>query len=148
MAVDFIGNLIHDQIIRASASTYNTLELDRRGWKIALNTSSQKIQYIGAPPNQIYPEVVVWQPDNPLSTTGRAVIIEVVETTNTINMFSLDKWRRLASIGIPFNLVVPAADEARVREMLRQAPDITNVIIQTYYYDQNQQRYIFNTIRR
>lgn len=143
--MDSLGFLFHDPVVRASASTYNLNELARLGLKMDLNLTSQKNRFVGDPP--IYPEIVIWRPDYQGANTGQAVIVEAIETNNTINNpGAVDKWRRLAALGITFNLIVPIASQAQIRQILNSQA-ITNVTLQVYNYDQNN-RYVFTTVTR
>lgn len=143
VALDF---LFRDPIIRASASTYNLDELARLGLKIEMNLSGNKIRFIGDPP--IYPELIIWKPDYQGANTGRAVLVESIETAASINSpETIDKWRRLSTQGVTFNLIVPFSSQALVRQML-VTHVINNVTLQTHNYDQANSRYIFTTVLR
>ncbi len=144
--MDPLGFIFHDPIIRASSSTYNLNELARLGLVMELNLSNRKIRFVGDPP--IYPEIVIWRPDYVGANTGQAVIVEAIENSTTVNNpGTIDKWRRLAALGITFNLIVPVNLQAEARQLI-EAHSITNVTLQVYNYDQNRNSYIFTTVRR
>ena len=143
---DILYGAERDQVTRASASTYNLVQLQQLGLKITVNTSSQKTRWVGGDNNRIYPQIIIWRPDSPESTTGSAVIVETIETMGTLIGPNVDTWRRLASTGgVVFNLVIPADSLERVRTLLRENNIAANVTLQTYTYNPAENRYFFTT---
>jgi len=133
-----------DRVTRASESTYDLTQLQQQGLQITVNTSSNKARWVGDTNNRIYPQIIVWRPDFPGSDTGRAVIVEAIETSGTLGVPHIERWRILSTIvGVHFNLIVPQGSSDRVRTLLRQNNIITGVNLQTYTYDSNTDRYNF-----
>ena len=145
LKMDVISPLYLDTVIHASASTYKPEELERRGLKIALNLSNQKIRRVGNPNNPVYPEIIVWRPDDIQANSGQAIIVEAIEISQTIDS-NIEKWRILASLGATFNLVVPSEQLTRVQKILSEY-QITNVNLQIYTFDRQTGGYIFKTLR-
>jgi len=143
--MDPLGFLIHDPIVRASASTYNPTELQRLSLQITLNLSNQKVRYLGGPINPIYPDIVIWRPDYPGANTGQAVLVELIENP-TFTHGGVQTWIRLANTtGVRFNLIVPLAQLHDARLIItRNNIPITH--LQTWQYNSNSGRYIFNTV--
>jgi hypothetical protein len=142
--MDPLNALLYDMVIRASASTYSPEQLRNAGLEITLNTANKKVRHIGDASNPVYPEVIVWRPDYPNSNTGQAVVVEAIETVNTIPT-NIEKWRRLASLGIRFNLIIPSDQLAEVRRIIREQNIITtNLRLQTYIVQNGQ--YVFTTV--
>ena len=134
----------HDKVVRASASSYNPEQLRGLGLQITLNLSNQKVRFLGEATNPVYPDVVIWRPDFPGSNTGQAVIVELIENDNFTHG-GLSTWIRLANtIGVRFNLIVPIARLENARTIIN-SNRIPNVRLQTWKYDTNLGRYIFNT---
>jgi hypothetical protein len=133
------------RVINASVSTYNLLQLWMSGLRVETNLPSRQVRAVGEPSSPVYPEVVIWRPDSPSLNTGQAVLVEAVETENTISS-SLEKWKRLASLGIRFNLVIPEGQLALVRQILNNNGISGNVHIQTYKYNPSTTRYTFTEV--
>lgn len=142
--MDPLSSIFYNMAIRASASTYSQELLRSQGLHIAINTANQKVRHIGDASSPVYPEIIVWRPDYQGATTGQPVVVEAVETRDTIPA-SIEKWRRLANLGIRFNLVIPADQLNRVRTILREQNIPTrNLRLQTYTIQNGQ--YIFTTL--
>lgn len=82
---DLLFGIEHDQVIRASSSTYNPQELARLGLQITLNLTNEKNRFVGDSANPIYPEIVIWRPDFQGANTGQAVVAESIETSYSIS---------------------------------------------------------------
>ena len=144
--MDFLQSLIHDAVIRASASTYAPQELGNRGLQITLNTSANKNKrFVGPETNPVYPDLIIWRPDFPGSNLGQVVVVEAIETTFTLNTPQLFKWRMLASLGVRFNLIIPVTSLQNVRSALISNGLTNGVVLQTYAID-SQNRYTFTTV--
>lgn len=142
---DILFGTERDRVARASSSTYSPQELARLGLKITLNLSNQRTRYVGSPP--VYPELVVWRPDNPYTETGQAVIVEEVETSGSLTQPRINDWRILSSLlGVRFNLIVPSSSLTQIRSILNTNQlNITNIHLQTYHLDA-QNRFVFTNI--
>lgn len=104
----------HQRVILASASTY--LPLKDKGYVISVNPEGQQNHDIGG---SRYPDVVVWKPaDDP--DYPRTIIIEEVETTQTVNEKEASEWKKYADAGARFFLVVPLNLVGRAREISRK----------------------------
>lgn len=142
--MDPLGFLLHDPVIRASASTYNPEELARLGLQITINLNNKKVRYLGEATNPVYPDIVIWRPDFPGSNTGQAVIVELIEN-QTFTHGGVGTWIRLANTaGVRFNLIVPLAQLQNARTII-VTNRILNIHLQTWNYDANSGRFIFNT---
>jgi len=99
----------HDQVVRASAETYG--QLKQQGYQVAINPGSEKNQQVGS---GNYPDIVVWKPNPPPNhTSGTAVIIEEIETGDSVTLAEAAQWKTYGQLGVSkFILVVPA-DKAR-----------------------------------
>lgn len=98
----------HDRVVAASAGTYWKMKQD--GYVVSTNPGSEKNQYVGGNQNPQYPDVVVWKPSGPGSTSGTAVVIEEVETADSVTEEEAKQWRDYAALGIEqFRLIVPLA---------------------------------------
>lgn len=100
--------------------------------QITVNTPSSKVRFVGNPLSPIYPEILIWRPDYAGSDKGKAVLVEIVETSRTLNSNPINKWTFLSSLratGVIFNLVIPIGEATRVRTMLTQNNiAVTNLI--------------------
>jgi hypothetical protein len=111
-----LDNLVLSSIISAYQATYNPIQLQSLGLIISTNTPASKTMSVNSL-NPIYPEIVIWKPDNSTLQTGKTILVAAIETSNTINM-NINKWQRLAAISVIFNLVVPEFDVERVKKIL------------------------------
>lgn len=143
---DILYGVERDRVAGASALTYNPTQLQQLNLQIDVNTSTQKVRWVGNENNPIYPQIVVWRPNYPGSSAGNAVVVEMIETVGTLGTPNIQKWRRLASIaGIHFNLIVPHGNLVQVRQLLRDNNITTGVNLQTYSHDASTDRYTFYT---
>jgi len=112
MPFRFLSQLEHDQVVRASAETYN--QLVQQGYKVAINPGSEKNQQVGS---GNYPDVIVWKPNPPPNqTSGTAVIIEEIETEDSVTQAEAAQWKTFGQLGVgKFILLVPAT---KVRDAL------------------------------
>lgn len=93
----------HDIVVAASAGTYN--ELIKQGHKVSTNPNGQQNQKVGG---DHYPDVIVWKPNQENPNTGTAIVIEEIETEETVNESEAKQWREYAELGISiFRLIVP-----------------------------------------
>lgn len=138
--MDLIGNLIHDNVVRASASTYSPAELSKLGLLIDANLSNKRIRSVGG----YYPDIVIWRPDYYTAQTGQAVLVEIIETKIPLAP-DINKWIALCGIGIRVNIVVPESQRQAAINIIGQYR-LSNCFLQMYRFDQNQNRYIFTRI--
>jgi len=99
------GQSEHDRVVRASATTYE--EWIKKGYKVSVNLGGEKNQFVGPPFNPRYPDIVVWMPDYFGSTSGKAAIIEEVETAESIADSEAEQWKDYGDLGVKFLLIVP-----------------------------------------
>lgn len=140
-----LDRLIKDIVISAYVSTvFNPLELQKLELQIAINTSTNKTRSLGTAFNPIYPEIVVWKPDNPYLLTGggKAVLVVCIETEKTLEK-NINKFIFLASLGIVFNLVVEEKNVNKAKTILVNAHINLLVKLQKYKYNLNTKRYDF-----
>lgn len=140
---DPLEALTHDIVTAASAGTYNAEELSKLGLLIEINLATHKTRFVGDPKDPLYPDIIVWKPNTlePESGKGTAVIIEKIETKNSIDL-NTPLWEKLAAIDVIFNLVVPKPDVDKVKKVLKERK-IENVNLQSYVYDTEKNNYIF-----
>ena len=95
---------IHDRVVEASANTY--AESIEQGYKVSTNPGATKSQKVGGEPG-LYPDVIVWMPDTNNPSSGKAIIIEEIETEDTVNENEASQWLKFGELGIKFQLIVP-----------------------------------------
>lgn len=141
---EILDSFVTNQVALSSAATYEAVKLRDLSLQITVNLSSNRTRFVGGSENPIYPEIIVWKPNAPGSGRGKAVVVESVETPRTIekNVF---KWKRLASLGVIFNLLIPEGQEAKVKGLL-QSNDIKNTKLQVYKLNNVTKRYDFTNV--
>lgn len=141
---DLLDRLIHDLVVSAYVTTFQATELQKLGLIIATNTSTNKSRFLGTSLNPIYPEIVVWKPENLFSTTGKgkAVLVACIETHKTLET-NIYKWKFLASLGIIVNLVVEANDVARAKVLLKENNIDLLIKLQQYKFNMTTKKYDF-----
>ena len=96
----------HDLVVRESARTYG--EQEKKGYKVTTNPDGEKNFYVGTEQNQKFPDIVVWEPSSPQSTGGNVLIIEEVETDESVTEDHATQWKEYGDLGISvFRLIVP-----------------------------------------
>ncbi len=134
----------HDNVAKASAASYSRDKLDPLELKIDTNIGS-KNRFVGDASSPLYPDIVIWKPDFPTSTKGKAVVIEKIETKNSIDKNWLE-WPKFANIGVIFTLIVPADELTNVRGKLNTLGIIRKVRLQTYTYNSQTKQYEYHNI--
>ena len=144
MDTSFLDKLIHGLVISAYVATFQATELQKLGLLITQNTSTTKSRFLGNPSNPVYPEVVIWKPDNQFQPagSGKAVLVACIETQSTLET-NVRKWIFLASMGIIFNLVVPENDVDRTKNLLKSNNIDLLVKLQKYTFNTTTKRYDF-----
>jgi len=103
MATRRLTQSVHDLVVAASAGTYS--EMEKQGNKVSTNPNGQKNQRVG---DDSYPDVIVWQPDIAKPTSGKAIVIEEIETEDSVTEAESKQWKEFGEIGISvFRLIVP-----------------------------------------
>jgi hypothetical protein len=141
-----LDRLIKDIVISAYVATvFNPKKLEELGLQIAINTSTNKTRSLGTSQNPIYPEIVVWKPDNPYMLTGggKAVLVVCIENEKTLEK-NIYKFIFLASLGIIFNLVVEEKNVDYAKQILKNANIDLLVKLQKYKFNANTKRYNFS----
>jgi hypothetical protein len=78
--------------------------------------------------------VLVWEPDSPGSSSGKARIIEEIETDDSVNDREAAQWSDYGSLGIStFNLVVPVNRKNDALEIIRRKGISGITKLQGYY---------------
>lgn len=112
-----LNQSIHDKVVRASVNTYS--ELVNQGHKVAINPGSEKNQWVSS--DKLYPDLIVWKPDANDSTTGTAIIIEEIETEESVTEAEADQWDRYGKLQISnFRLIVPVSQAAQALEIVQR----------------------------
>lgn len=114
---DYAKFLMLSQTISDYAAIFDPNKLRELGLLFAFNYPASKSRFVGSPNNPIYPEVILWKPDNINLSTGKAVLVACIETSDTIET-SISKWKAISNLGLIFNLVVPSWETGRVKELL------------------------------
>jgi hypothetical protein len=102
----------HDSVIMASALTYEPWK--EKGYLVSTNPDGHQNHNIG---NGIFPDVVVWKPDGEF---GQTVIIEEVETADTINDRKAKEWKKFQRWHASFFLIVPRECVVLAREVVKR----------------------------
>ena len=143
---DLLDNLIHDQVVLASAATYNAQKLDELGLKVNVNLLGSRLMFVGTQEDHIYPDVLVWKPESPNASKGKTVIAEVIETKKTLDS-NPARWKALANkVGIIFYLIVPKGEEAKVILSLNALEIRNQTKLQTWHWDSTQKKYLFESV--
>jgi len=112
-----VSQLEHDGVVRTSSRTYGKME--EKGYLVSVNPDGEKNRYVGGELNPRYPDVIVWLPDKPGSSSGKAAIIEEIETADSVTAGESKQWKDYGSLGIKFLLIVP-------RGYAKEAADIAD----------------------
>lgn len=108
----------HDRVIAASARTY--WKMEQQGYQVSTNPGPQKNCAVGGT-RALYPDVVVVKPETPGSSRGTAVIIEEVETADSVTETEAKQWQNFASLGIgTFRLIVPTTSTREALALVQQ----------------------------
>jgi hypothetical protein len=109
---------LHDLVVEASAQTY--WQMRQQGYSVSTNPDGITNQFIGTANDPKYPDVIVWKPNAPGSNTGTAVIIEEIETEDSVNGTEVRQWIEYANLNVnKFILVVPASKAAAALDLIR-----------------------------
>lgn len=92
----------HDIVVAESAKTY--WESVQAGNKVDINPDGEHHRSVG---KENYPDVIVWKPNQPDSDFGMVIVIEEIETSESVNEVESDQWATYADIGVKFILIVP-----------------------------------------
>jgi len=135
--MQLLDNAVKSQIAFALAARYDAQQLQNLQLKIDVNTPSNQVRFVGSPLNPIYPEILIWRPDYPGADKGKTALVEVIETSRSLqNNNLLNKLTFLSSListGVIFNLVIPSGEAPMVRTMLTQNNIVvTNLIGYTF----------------
>jgi hypothetical protein len=122
----------HDQVVMASAATYEHLK--KAGYLVSVNPNGQQNHDIGG---GIFPDVVIWRPGG---ENGHSLIIEEIETAETIRDKDALEWARYARLGITFYLVVPRQLVEQTRQLL-SAHRITVNRLEAYWIENGQVKF-------
>jgi hypothetical protein len=127
----------HDQVVRASAETYN--QLVQQGYKVAINPGSEKNQQVGS---GNYPDVIVWRPNPPPNqASGIAIIIEEIETEDSVTQAEAAQWKQYGQLGVSkFILLVPVS---KVRDALNLVQANGVRVSEIWSYEVRGGRYFF-----
>jgi hypothetical protein len=117
----------HDLVVLASANTYPSAD------RVFTNPGSE----INCAVHGQYPDVVVLRSQGSYQET----IIEEIETEDSVNTIERDRqWRKYASLGCTFHLVVPRSSVAIARVLIQGI----DVDLLQWYVIENDQVYFGN----
>lgn len=125
----------HDDVIIASLQYYR--EYWEKGYIVSINPGNKQCHDIGG---GLFPDIVVWTPNN---KNGVTHIIEEIETSETVNLKKSLDWEKISKKGATFYLVVPKESYNKAEEILKTR-DIGVTMLQYYYKDKND-NIIFST---
>ncbi len=124
---------LHNQIVQASFNTY--LPLTSQGFQVTPNPLAKNKTSVGGL-NKVYPDIVVWRPNQGAVNKGTAVVSEVIETPGSVN-YNRELWRKLGSINsMEFTLIVPSEQATNVKNII-QTENIGVKRLQTYIPNSN-----------
>ena len=142
--LDSFDKTQHDAITRASANSYTADKLNPLGLQIDVNIDSKK-RFVGEASNPLYPDIVVWKPDFPSSSKGKAVIIEKIETAKSIEI-NWQTWKRFADVGIVFVLIVPLSQVENAKRKLDLLGIRAKTKLQYFEYNTTTKVYSFHNV--
>jgi len=128
----------HDRVTEASAGTYS--QLTQQGYKVTTNPGNQQNRFVGSP-EHLFPDVIVWKPDQNDPNKGQAIIIEEIETSESVNQNEVEQWRKYAALGVSkFILIVPASYASEAHRLVQ----INNIrVTEIWYYTFQYQQVYF-----
>jgi len=126
MAIRHGSQKEHDLVIDASAKTYEQYE--EKGYVVSINPTGQQNREVFP---GLYPDLVVWLPDGKL---GRTVIIEEIETEDSVTERESQEWARFSKLRIKFFLVVPKDSATKAAEIIKRR-NIRVDRLQCYFLD-------------
>lgn len=123
----------HDEVVKISSKTYS--EMEEKGYKVSTNPNGEKNW--GWPQEGLYPDVVVWEPERPRVNSGKAVVIEEIETSESVNSDEAEQWKEYAELEIEtFRLIVPKDEVDSAKEIIKKEK-IEIDELWSYYYDKD-----------
>ncbi len=134
MAVRHTTQEEHDSVIQASAETYN--DYREEGFGVSINLHQRQCHDIGG---GIFPDLVVWLPGGEY---GKTIIIEEVETSESITKREAQQWKRYSKLGFTFYLIVPEDYVTKAQELIDE--EGISVSALEYYHLGNDARVRFS----
>lgn len=129
----------HDLVVRKSAGSYTAMVGYNSTFKVDINPNQEKNRYVGSDTDPMYPDVIVWSPEFPGSSVGKAKVIEEIETETSVTADeAIYQWRKFAETGIDFRLIVPKSKEVETKKLLTQY-DIKISQLQSYQITNGQE---------
>ncbi|XOU94877.1 MAG: hypothetical protein ACNFW9_02300 [Candidatus Kerfeldbacteria bacterium] len=122
----------HDQVIFASLKTYE--KYWKKGYIVSINPGNKLCHDVGG---GHFPDLVVWKPNGNIDgtfNTNNTIIIEEVETNETINDVKAKQWEYYAKTGATFFLIVPRDCYEKTIKIV-QGKGINVTMIQYYFFD-------------
>lgn len=137
---NLLDSITHDAVVRASAETY--VKSRAEGYEITINAGSSKNRFVGPASNPSYPDVIVWKPSYVGSTEGTAVLIEEIETKESVNYKEAEQWRQYSQLMVKFLLIVPYGTEKLTKQIVDEY-SIRVDEVWSYYFDNQTRTYKF-----
>ena len=125
----------HDDVIITSLQYYK--DYWQKGYVVSINPGNKQCHDIGG---GLFPDIVVWTPNN---ANGVTHIIEEIETSETVNLKKSQDWEKFSKKCSTFYLVVPK-DSYDKAEGILKTRNIGVTMLQFYYMDKNS-NIIFST---
>lgn len=138
MAIRFTTQEEHDLVIQASAETYN--DYKKQGFGVSINLHQKQCHDIGG---GIFPDLVVWWPNGEY---GKTIIIEEVETSESVTYQEARQWRKYGDLGFTFYLIVPKDYVSRAQEIIDKENISVNAL--KYYHIGNNNKIHFSARKR
>jgi hypothetical protein len=118
-------------------------QLDTLGLKLEFNNFGSQKRFVGDRNLNIFPNIVIWKPNQNDLTTGTTIAAVLVETVSSLKNPDINKWLFLSSIQILFDLLIPETELQNVQSLIRNK-NLLSIKLFTYRYDQILKQYIFN----
>lgn len=139
-----LDNLRKDNAIINSVLRYNLSKLTSLGLQISYNSSQKKERFIGDINNPIYPDILIWKPDPLKPGKGKTALAELVETSQSIGIDTINKLKKLTLLEIPCNLIYPEEDSNKVTNLLNANPGLIPLNRISYTMTKDGDKFIYH----
>lgn len=132
MAIRYHTQAEHDQVIMASALTYEHLK--GNGYMVSVNPDGHQNHDVGA---GNFPDLVIWKTGGEV---GYSLIIEEVETAESVTDHESLEWERYARFGARFFLIVPKEWVDTAKEIIKRR-GISVDQVEAYWFEGGQVKF-------
>lgn len=122
----------HDRVIFASLKTYE--KYWKKGYIVSINPGNKLCHDVGG---GHFPDLVVWSSNGYVDGTfgtKNTIIVEEVETSETIDNIKANQWEYYSKIGVTFFLIVPRNCYEKAKRIVAEK-GINITMIQYYFFD-------------